>query len=497
MAKKNTRKKTAPLTRFESAAGAALTDDAAGSRANDLVDAALADVHAGFAKEAKSGWDVAVSRLRAWTLAQERDDIIADTIAAAEQTRDDAFTAFVTVGIGGSDLSQRMIHDTLNDPYHNERVAAGDTTLGPEVYFAGNTFDPRRLVSLIDMLDARGMLATTAINVVSKSGRTAETISAMLLMKDRLQAALVAADPKAGKEAWRQNIIATTGPDPATSVLRRMNGESPFFAVLPIPDGVGGRFSIVSPVGLLFVGVTAPKGVKPSTRIKNAVAGLKAGHRMSLAKPKRGANPAYDLARWLHLAETRCSRSGIVFYNYADIPCVGEWFLQLYTESIQELGDGLSVTPVTGPTGNHSILNGVVGGPRDRVVLMVAWDSLGDYAPEDITIPKKTGIGGELAYFEGVPLDVAQGFSLGGTIADLTDNGVPNALLRVARRDEKSLFCFLRVLMDAVAVKGRLQGLHLLEDRKPNETGELTYLQDGVEGYKKQTLALAKAWKKK
>ena len=485
-------------TRLEPGSGAALITQAVGARALGDLDARLAEAHQGLKKETNAGWDHEVTRLRAWALAHTDKAMIADTVELARRTRE-RFRVFVTVGIGGSDLAQRVLHDSLNNPYGNALAAAGDPQAGPEVYFTGNTFDPMRLVALLDMLEQRGMLTDTAFNVVSKSGRTSETISAMLLARERLIAAYARQARAAGvapvEEAWRQNIVATTGPDPATSVLRRMHQESPFFGILPIPDGVGGRFSVVSPVGLLFLGVTA-QGQTPQQRIAEAVTGIREAHTMFLSDPAKGANPAASLAGWLHLAETRCARNGIVLYNYADTPCIGEWFLQLYTESVQERGGGLSVTAVTGPTGNHSILNGIVGGPRDRIVVFIGWDSLGRFAPKAITIPRDTGVGGELEVFEGVPLDKAQAFSLGGTQADFTENGVPNVTLRVADRSPRSLFCLLRVLMDTVAIKGRLQNLHHAPDRAGGVSGELTYQQDGVEGYKKKTLALAAGGRK-
>ncbi len=481
---------TACPVRLETGAGADLVTQAIGTKAVETMQQKIADAYGKLTEETNAGWDHEVSRLRAWALAHAQEPMVADTIALAEKVRAE-FKVFVTVGIGGSDLAQRTIHDALNDPNHNTLVADGAEGLGPEVYFTGNTFDPRRLVSMLDMLEKRGLLLDTAFNVVSKSGRTSETISAMLLARERLIRAY-AAKGDTHPEAWRHNIVATTGPDPATSVLRRMNGESPFFGILPIPDGVGGRFSVVSPVGLLFTGVTA-QNESPADRINAAIQGIRSAHDAFLSDPATGANPAYDLAAWLHQVETLCARSSIVLYNYADTPCIGEWFLQLYTESVQELGAGLSVTAVTGPTGNHSILNGIVGGPRDRAVVMIGWDQLGDFDDATIRIPTNTGVGGELEAFEGHLLTNAQKFSEDGTRADFTENGVPNVTLRVARRDTVSFFALLRVLMDTVAVKGRLQNLDQLPDRKGGISGELTYQQDGVEGYKKKTLAQAQA----
>ena len=167
----------------------------------------------------------------------------------------------------------------------------------------------------------------------------------------------------------------------------------------------------------------------------------------------------------------------IVFYNYADSSCLGEWFVQLYTESIQERGGGANVINAKGPTSNHSILNGIIAGPTDKIVLFIHWEELGP----DVQLPKETGMDSKLTEFEGLSMTHMQTASYRGTALDFGENGVRNATLTVSKRDIQSVCRLMRLLMDTIAVKGRLQGLHL-----DNDGGsELTYLQDGVEGYKR------------
>ena len=112
--------------------------------------------------------------------------------------------------------------------------------------------------------------------------------------------------------------------------------------------------------------------------------------------------------------------------------------------------------------------------------MLVRWLSLG----EDAEIPTGTGIGGDLKYFEGLPLSAVQDASCRATASDYNNNGVPTALLNVAERDPYHLFLLMRTLMDAVAIKGRLQLLDIDAAGKSDPPHELTYLQDGVEGYK-------------
>ena len=437
-------------------------------------DARLAAIHTLFAEEADAPLDVLEGNLRAWTRSHLQTEHIARCRTVAERARQD-FDALVTIGIGGSDLGARVFHDTCNHPYHN-RMSVAERGGAPEVYFTGDTFDPRRLIGLLEMLNSRNLLHKTLFNVISKSGRTSETIATLMIIRDTLQ--------RHGL-TWQNHVVATTGLTPE-SALFQIHQKTPFYSgeLLPVPEGVGGRFSAFSPVGLFFLAVTAGKNETPATRIREAMQGVqRADEDFRYAESPL----AYQLARWLQFAEEREGIGTIVFYNYADNGCLGEWFVQLYTESIQERGGGANVIPAKGPTSNHSILNGILAGPRDKVVLFIHWEKLGD----DVNVPKDTGIGGELADFEGLSLSQIQTASYRGTAMSFTENGVPNATLVLPKRDIGNVCHLMRALMDTVAVKGRLQGLHL-DGAEFAVESELTYRQDAVEDYKQRTREIAR-----
>ena len=451
------------------------------------VDTALQKVHRLFQDETEAPLAGLARGLRAWTRSHLQAEDIAQVAALATRARE-TFSVLVTIGVGGSDLSARVFHDSFNHPYHN-LLSVGERGGAPEVYFTGDTFDPRRLTGLLEMLKARCLLDKTLFNVISKSGTTAETMATLMIIRDAL-----------GDVNWRQQVLATTGLT-ADSVLFRMHTQSPFYGdtLLPVPDGVGGRFSAFSPVGLFFLAATAGKGETPDTRIRAAVEGVNQAHEDFNLAYNHQDNIAYRLARWIHLSEEAASsqsstepREGgmfmgsrcpgahslnIVFYNYADSSCLGEWFVQLYTESIQERGGGANVINAKGPTSNHSILNGIIAGPRDKIVLFVQWEELGP----DLLLPRKTEMDSKLTEFEGLSMAHMQTASYRGTALDFSENGIPNATLIVPKRDVQSVCQLMRILMDTIAVKGRLQGLHL----DNNGQSELTYLQDGVEGYKR------------
>jgi len=451
-------------------------DGATGSfpqAAQQKVDTALQRIHLLFQDETEAPLAELERGLRAWTRSHLQTEDIAQVAALATRARE-SFSVLVVIGVGGSDLSARVFHDSFNHPYHNE-LSVEERGGAPEVYFTGDTFDPRKLAGLLEMLKARNLLDKTLFNVISKSGTTTETMATLMIIRDALN-----------DINWQQQILATTGLT-ADSVLFRMHEQSPFYGntLLPVPDGVGGRFSAFSPVGLFFLAMTAGKDETPDTRIRAAVEGVNQAHEGFNLAYNHQDNIAYRLARWLHLFEEVEGKGSIVFYNYADGSCFGEWFVQLYTESIQERGSGANVIDAKGPTSNHSILNGIIAGPRDKVVLFLHWEELGP----DLVLPRETGMDSKLTEFEGLSMTYMQTASYRGTALDFSENGVPNATLTLPKRDIQSVCRLMRLLMDTIAVKGRLQGLHL----DNNGGSELTYLQDGVEGYKRKFRSFALA----
>ena len=126
----------------------------------------------------------------------------------------------------------------------------------------------------------------------------------------------------------------------------------------------------------------------------------------------------------------------------------------------RSVSGGANVIPAKGPTSNHSILNGIIAGPRDKVVLFIHWEELGS----DLVLPKDSGVDSKLVKFEGMSMTHMQTASYRGTALDFRDNGVSNATLTLPKRDTQSVCQLMRILMDTIAVKGRLQGLHLEND---------------------------------
>lgn len=443
-----------------------------------LVDERLENIQTLFNEEVDAPLSILEQNLRAWTRSHQQTEHIQQVLDLSTKARDD-FSVLVTIGIGGSDLSARVFHEIANHPYHN-LLSTSQRGGAPEVYFTGDTFDPLRLKALLDMLKSRNLLHKTLFNVISKSGKTGETLATLMIIQERLQQEF---------EEWRKRIVATTGLTDK-SLLYQFHQEFPFYGILPVPEGVGGRFSAFSPVGLFFLAMTAGIGETPEDRIHAAVEGIQRADKNFQQPYAHPDNTAYHLALWLDSVERYYGAGSIVFYNYADNSRLGEWFVQLYTESIQERGIGSNVIAAKGPTSNHSILNGILAGPKDKAVLFIHWENLG----EDITIPSGNE-GKGLEAFEGLSMNDSQTASYRGTEMDFTEKDIPNVTLTLPRRDISNLCQLMRTLMDTVAVKGRLQELHLTDGVSILEK-ELTYHQSAVEGYKKRTEQIAREMKR-
>jgi len=478
-------RQSAPKDRWvelDSAAGEELVLSQVAQAHVDETEVALRAIHESFVREQELGLRVLGKRWRAWTVSHQQSETIEKTIALAERARRD-FRAFLLLGIGGSDLAPRVIHDCLDDPCH-ELLDSSQRGCGLEAHFGGDTFDPRSLAAIRRALADRGLLADTLLNVVSRSGETSETMAATAVIGEWLR--------QAGVADWRQHAVATTRYR-KSSLLYQMRRS--FYGLLPVPAGVGGRFSLASPVGLFTLAMTADEGLlPPRQRVHRALEGFEQGHRQCFDfSPTHQRSAAFRLARWLHLAERHTGKTSLVFYNYADDRFLGDWVSQLYTESIQERGQGLNVIGTRGPTGNHSLLNGIIRGPRDKLVVFVHWREL----EPDIEVPANSHLGGGLAALKRLPLAHIQEASYRATAEEFTANGIPNVTLTVPRRDERGLFQLMRILMDTVAVKGRLQQLQITPSGTVDYPGELTYHQDGVEGYKTRVRAALREMRKR
>ena len=374
------------------------------------------------------------------------------------------FDNLVVVGIGGSALGTIALRDALLRPGWNELdgIARGHR---PRLYLLDNP-DPDSVSALLGRLD----LARTVFNVVSKSGSTAETMALFLIVRARLEEAV-------GPRRIREHLILTT--DPRRGVLRELAGEHGLKS-LPVPGSVGGRFSVLSPVGMLPAALT---GIDIEALLEGAAA-------MSerCAGPELAGNPAGVLATLLHAADTEKGAGIHVFMPYADrLRGLAYWVQQLWAES---LGKALRTdgTPAeTGPTplpafgavDQHSILQLLMEGPRDKVVVFI-----GARTPErDLEIPRSLDEKEALSYLGGQSLFGLLDGERRSTAEALRRAGRLNLTVTVEQIDARSLGGLFMLFQIAVVYAGALYGVDPLDQPGVELGKSLTYGLMGRSGY--------------
>ncbi len=345
------------------------------------------------------------------------------------------YTDVVVLGIGGSALGPIALRTALRGGDWNARSV--DARQGaPRLHVVDNV-DPETMAALLERLE----LPDTLWLVTSKSGGTAETMSQLLIVYRRIVDARL--DP-------REHLVFVT--DPEKGALRSLARSSRIPAV-EIPPGVGGRFSVLSPVGVLpalLVGIDA--------RALLAGAGSMA-ERCASSDPLRNPAAAYALLQWL--ADTRHDRSVNVFMPYADtLRDFALWFVQLWAESLGKTrSDGVAVgqTPVAalGATDQHSQVQLFMEGPPDKVVTFVRVRRRG----EDLTIPAGFPEVPELGYLGGHSLGELLAIEQRATAGALAKRGRPNLTIELDVVDAWHVGGLIMLLELATAYAGQLYGV--------------------------------------
>jgi len=333
----------------------------------------------------------------------EREDLAASCREAAALVRAEA-TDFLHLGIGGSALGPRALLRALGHPQRN--LLSPERRNGPRVFFVENV-DPESLAALREVID----ISKTWVHVASKSGGTLETLGQWLVVRRWLEDAV-------GAQKARQRTILTT--DPERGLLRRLAREEGIRA-LEVPPNVGGRFSALTPVGLLPIAVA---GIEPAEVLAGArsMAG-------GCARGQIDGNPALRLAAALHALDLGKHRGTHVLMAYADaLADTAEWYRQLWAESLGKRyeADGRQVftgpTPVkaVGAVDQHSQLQLYLEGPQDKVILFLAARRL----REEVPVPAGDPLPAEVAHLAGHGI---------GEILDVERRATEEALLRNGR----------------------------------------------------------------
>jgi len=315
----------------------------------DAVAAKAAAAHAYVEQNAGKG-------MLGWArLAYDQDAIVEDIVATANDIRSN-FKAFVVLGIGGSALGPIAVFQALKHMHYNE---LSDQKRGGPKFYVEDNVDPERMNALFDVIDP----ATTCFNVITKSGATSETMSQYLIISRVLQ-------DKLGAD-WTKHVVATTDCEKGNLIkLAKKEGFKTFY----IPASVGGRFSELSPVGLLPAAVL---GID----VKTLLEGAKDMQERSKSADLRQNAPLLCAA--LQYVAMGKGKNISVMMPYADsLKYIADWYCQLWGESLGKAVDldGKTVyagqTPVKalGVTDQHSQIQLYTEGPFDKVVTFIAVD---------------------------------------------------------------------------------------------------------------------------
>lgn len=349
---------------------------------------------------------------------------------------------FILLGIGGSALGPKTILDALS-PMHNLRRH-------PRVFIYENV-DPLSLRNILEMVD----LSKAAVNVITKSGTTAETMSSFMVLYEKMK-------------GHKGNIIATT--DPEKGFLRKIALDDGL-RTLPIPPGVGGRYSVLCPVGLLLaeaIGVDADELLAGAREMRERC-----------QTPDIHKNPAYMFGALLYLMDKERGRSIDVMIPYSDrLKALSEWFCQLWAESLGKEGTGATPFPSVGTTDQHSQLQLWMEGPQDKVVTFLRIEDHG----ADVRIPDM---------FQGSGIHYLSGHTMGelinaeeeSTELCLAQVGRPNMTIHLPKIDARHLGQIFYMLEIATAFAGRLYGINPFDQPSVELGKNFTYGMMGRPGY--------------
>ena len=367
--------------------------------------------------------------------------------AAAKKIQSDS-KVLVVIGIGGSYLGARAAIDFLNE-YFNNYLPDKQRDF-PQVLFAGNSIAPAYLNSLIKVIGARDF----SVNVISKSGTTTEPAIAFRVFKQMLE-------EKYGVEGAHERIYATT--DAKRGALKTL-ADTEGYEEFVVPDGVGGRFSVLTAVGLLPIATAGGD-------IEQLMAGAADGE-SEYADADLAKNPAYQYAAYRNILYRKGYTTELLINYDPTLVQFGEWWKQLQGES--EGKDGKGIFPANGnfSTDLHSFGQYIQDGRRNLFeTLFRVTDPV-----TDVVIPEMDADDG-LGYLQGKKMSYVNRTASEGTLLAHVDGGVPNMIVELDKQNEFALGQAIYFFEVAVAISGYLNGINPFD-------------QPGVEAYKRNMFGL-------
>lgn len=368
--------------------------------------------------------------------------------AAAKKIQEDS-EVLVVIGIGGSYLGARAAIEFLNNAFYNYLPASERKT--PQIFFAGNSISSTYLHALINLIGDRDF----SVNVISKSGTTTEPAIAFRVFKDLLI-------KKYGKEEAVKRIYATT--DRARGALKS-EADVEGYETFVIPDGVGGRFTVLTPVGLLPIAVS---GADIDALMQGAADASDAYSSADLSE-----NEAYQYAVIRNILYRKGKVTELLINYEPTLQYFSEWWKQLFGESEGKDFKGIYPSSANFSTDLHSLGQYIQEGRRNifETVIKVGTPN------EEVVIPTTAEDLDGLGYLQGKTMDFVNTKAFQGTLLAHTDGQVPNLVVNIPDMSAYTLGHLIYFFEIAVGLSGYLNGVNPFD-------------QPGVEAYKKNMFAL-------
>ena len=365
--------------------------------------------------------------------------------AAAEKIKGDT-DVLIVIGIGGSYLGARAAIEFLKSPLYNN-LSKGT----PDIYFAGNSISGSMMSDLIKICEGKRV----SVNVISKSGTTTEPAIAFRVFREMLE-------ERYGKDGARERIYCTT--DKARGTLKEL-ADKEGYETFVVPDDVGGRFSVLTAVGLLPI---AAAGCDIDALMHGAADARSAYSVCDLSK-----NDCYRYAAMRSIMNNKGKAMELLVSYEPRFTMMSEWFKQLFGESEGKDNKGLFPSAVTFSADLHSLGQYIQDGVRMMFETVVTFGDAGD----DVTIKEAADNGDGLNFLAGKTMSYVNSKAFEGTVLAHTDGGVPNFVINVDKTDEYNLGYLIYFFEKACAISGYMLGVN-------------PFNQPGVESYKKNMFAL-------
>ncbi|NLK95948.1 MAG: glucose-6-phosphate isomerase [Clostridiales bacterium] len=367
---------------------------------------------------------------------------------AAEKIKSDS-DVLVVIGIGGSYLGARAAIELLSHSFHNSLSCEKRTA--PKIFYVGNSISSTYLADLLEAVEGKDI----SVNVISKSGTTTEPAIAFRIFKDYLE-------KKYGKEEAKNRIYATT--DKAKGALKTL-ADSEGYQTFVVPDDVGGRFSVLTAVGLLPI---AAAGINIDEIMQGA-----ADAREEYSNPSLKDNASYQYAAARNALYNKGKGIEILVNYEPSLVYFNEWWKQLYGESEGKDNKGLFPAGVSFSTDLHSMGQYIQEGRRDLFETVINVET-----PRKRVVIEKTedNLDG-LNFLAGKEVDFVNKKAFEGTLLAHNDGGVPNIILNVPEISPYYFGHLVYFFEKACGISGYLLGINPFD-------------QPGVEAYKKNMFAL-------